>query len=253
MGTCTLLYFTITAVIEYLKIFFINYKCISVSGYTETIVLVLTEFHMFNLFCKIVIRGLFHFIQHRKLKSKVTLKIRLGNWGICFSFETITFTTEHWPSPSSFLQQKAKETSKKAKQSTETINLSLWWRCRHVKTNSSSCQQFASSHCVIEIQRPHGSVRMTQFHFIVTFQKCPASRKQQQKNHTATRDLRDQSADTKTVSSRNCRKLSWTHAAFEGMMSSFVCNLPPENPLSSLRHDGGTGQLGCLVQVYLQC
>lgn len=32
-------------------------------------------------------------------------------------------------------QQKAKETPEKAEQPTETFNLGLWWRCRHVKYN----------------------------------------------------------------------------------------------------------------------
>lgn len=70
----------------------------------------------------------------------------LSNLGlsICFfSIKTIKFTMEDWFwffSPNFndlFWQQKAKETPKKAKQPTETFNLSLWWRCRHVKYNLS--------------------------------------------------------------------------------------------------------------------
>lgn len=75
-----------------------------------------------------------------------------------FSFKTIKIAIESFLSPNfnDFfpLQQKAKETPKKAKQPTETFNLSLRWRCRHVNHNLSCHNQSQLSTFAVDIQRP---------------------------------------------------------------------------------------------------
>lgn len=85
-------------------------------------------------------------------------------------------------------QQKAKETPKKAKQPTETLNLSLWWRCRHVKYNLSWQEPVSAFWLCSRYQETTKVFKLCGLKCIVTLEK--SINKEKSKNHGAVGDRR---------------------------------------------------------------